>query len=34
MTPVVCKSCGLMRFYATKEALEVLEESGDWELNF
>jgi predicted RNA-binding Zn-ribbon protein involved in translation (DUF1610 family) len=34
MTPVVCKSCGLIRFYATKETLEILEESNDWELNF
>lgn len=30
--PVVCKNCGLVRFYASEEAREKLESSGHWEL--
>ncbi|MCB0032915.1 MAG: hypothetical protein KDE51_02755 [Anaerolineales bacterium] len=29
--PVVCKDCGLVRFYASKESRELLEDSKHWE---
>ena len=33
MVVVVCKDCGLIRFYATEEAREKLGDSEHWELN-
>lgn len=29
-TVVVCRDCGLTRFFATREALDKLPESGKW----
>lgn len=31
MTPIVCGDCGLIRFYAADEALELMRDSKHWE---
>jgi predicted nucleic-acid-binding Zn-ribbon protein len=31
--PVLCKDCGLVRFYASEETREKLGSSNHWELN-